>query len=279
MTYRATVVKIFLASPSDTANDRHVVRQAADRWNAEHGEGRQVIFQVVGWETHTSPEFGDEPQAIINRQALDGCDALISLLWTTLGSPTKNAKSGTVEEIYRFAEGGKPVGLFFCDRPLPANVDTTKLGKVRTFRDEHRRDCLYETYTDEPSLDRYVGRWLTRLADDYQTALGARLSATPAKRLTTRLTARLTGSSRSQRIEVRNGGTGDVHDVKLSIPDEVKWLSIMDGDPIAVLRPGEAVKLMCSKHFGGGPQFFDMAIDAVDAEGGAVRTQYSKISN
>ena len=63
-------------------------------WNAEHGEGRQVVFQAVGWETHTTPEFGNEPQAIINRQALDECDVLIGLLWTTLGSPTKTAPSG-----------------------------------------------------------------------------------------------------------------------------------------------------------------------------------------
>ena len=177
-----------------------------------------------------------------------------------------------------FADSGKDVGLFFSSQPLPPDVDVAGVEMVRTFRDENRERCLYETFSDTNELERLLLRWLTRQSDDHAVALGTVLRSTPPLRASSRITARMTGTSRSHRIEVRNAGTIDVHDVTLSIPEEVGWLDL-DAEPIDILRPGDTVKVMCSTHMGGGPSHFDIAIDARDGDGQLIDTQYSKINS
>src|SRR5206468_6654815 len=99
MSYTATVVKVMIASPSDVPQERRLARDVIEEWNAIHAEDRGIVLMPVGWETHSSPEMGDRPQAIINRQLLRNSDLLIAVFWTRLGSPTGAAQSGTVEEI------------------------------------------------------------------------------------------------------------------------------------------------------------------------------------
>ena len=62
------VLKLFLASPSDTGGERKIVRQAVSNWNQSVGIKRGLRIEVVGWETHTSPDHGERPQGIVNRQ-------------------------------------------------------------------------------------------------------------------------------------------------------------------------------------------------------------------
>ena len=57
------------------------------------------MLEPVGWETHSVPELGDRPQAIINRQILRESDLLIAVFWTRIGTATGAHPSGTVEEI------------------------------------------------------------------------------------------------------------------------------------------------------------------------------------
>jgi hypothetical protein len=63
----------------------------------------------VMWERDATPDLGDRPQGIINRQLVDVCDVLIGTFWAKLGTPTSEAESGTAEEIERFIKAGKPV--------------------------------------------------------------------------------------------------------------------------------------------------------------------------
>jgi hypothetical protein len=101
----------------------------------------------VGWESHSSPSMGDRPRAIINRQVLQGCDLLIAVFWTHLGTPTQKSASGTAEEIEEHLAAGKPAMIYFSSAAvIPESVDPKQLKALVRFRENLRKRGLIETY-------------------------------------------------------------------------------------------------------------------------------------
>ncbi len=171
MARAATVYDILIASPGDVARERELVRNVIHNWNVLHGRRRGCVLEPVMWETHSAPEFGDRPQAIINRQIVDTCDALIGVFWTRLGTPTGAGPSGTVEEIERFAGSKKPVMLYFGSRSVDLNqVDAEQLTGLRRFRDDCKSRGLLEEYRDLDELRQKVARALEHLVDSLLAA-------------------------------------------------------------------------------------------------------------
>lgn len=117
MPTQVTLYRLFVASPSDCQKERKIVRQLVADWNAVYGQTHHLFLEPVLWETHAHPELGDRPQAIITRQILNSCDALIGIFRSRLGSPTGIAPSGTVEEIDLFRAARKPILLYFFRPP------------------------------------------------------------------------------------------------------------------------------------------------------------------
>jgi hypothetical protein len=77
MTYQAKVFNIMIASPSDVAAERGLVREIVHEWNPVHAYTCGIILQPIGWETHSSPSMGEHPQQILNDQILVKCDLLV----------------------------------------------------------------------------------------------------------------------------------------------------------------------------------------------------------
>ena len=100
MGYNARVFNVMIASPSDVASERSIVREVIYEWNAIHSEKENIVLLPVGWESHSSPEMG-RPQEIINRQTVDKCDLLVGIFGTRIGTDTGEYDSGTIEEIER----------------------------------------------------------------------------------------------------------------------------------------------------------------------------------
>lgn len=149
MSYNSTVFKVVIASPSDVGAERNIIREVLAEWNAVHSEMRNVVLLPVGWETHSSPEMGDRPQAIINKQILKDCDLLVGVFWTRIGTATGDYPSGTVEEIEEHIKAGKPVMLYFSSAPvLPDSVDADQYAKLKKFKDSCKSRGLLETYSD-----------------------------------------------------------------------------------------------------------------------------------
>lgn len=162
MGYTATVVKVMIASPSDVAQERHLIREALQEWNAINAEDRKVVLMPIAWETHSSPDMGDRPQAIINRQ-LKGCDLLVAVFWTRLGSPTGVAESGTVEEINEHLASGKPAMIYFSAVPVRMDsVDGEQYGRLRAFKEELRQRALIPEYEDLTSFRATFARHLAQ---------------------------------------------------------------------------------------------------------------------
>jgi hypothetical protein len=131
MSYQAEVYKVLIASPSDVQRERDMIRDVIYNWNYAHSEDRQLVLIPVGWETHSAPAMGIHPQEILNKQMKD-CDLLIAVFWTRLGSPTSSSASGTVEEIERRIEKGKPAMIYFSAEPV--RLDSVDPEQYRAFR-------------------------------------------------------------------------------------------------------------------------------------------------
>lgn len=123
------------------------------KWNAINAESKHIVLLPVGWETHAAPESGKTAQEYINEELLDKCDILIGIFWTKLGSPTKIAKSGTVEEIQRHLGERKLAMLYFSTKEIPNYADLKQLKKVREFKKEMRNKSLYGEFSDERDLE------------------------------------------------------------------------------------------------------------------------------
>lgn len=147
MTYNAKVFNIMIASPSDVGAERNIVREVIHEWNAIHSEVRKIVLLPIGWETHLSPEMGSRPQEIINGKILEKCDVLVGVFWTRIGTDTGKYASGTVEEIEKHIQAGKPTMLYFSNKPAhPDSIDQEQYLKLKEFKQSCQSRGIYETY-------------------------------------------------------------------------------------------------------------------------------------
>lgn len=163
MSYNARVLKVMLASPSDVSQERRVARDVVHDWNAIHAEDRGVALMPVGWDTHSSPEMGDSPQTIINKQVLAGCDLLVAIFWARLGSPTGGALSGTVEEIEEHLSRSRPAMIYFSSAPVRLDsVDSEQYSALLEFKTSCRSRGLIEEYDDVAAFREKFARQLAQ---------------------------------------------------------------------------------------------------------------------
>ena len=91
------VLRVFLASPTDLAEERKAAKAMVDRLNSTI---RQIgwTVELLAWEDRL-PGFG-RPQAQINED-VDACDLFLGILWRRWGSPSGSFTSGFEEEFKR----------------------------------------------------------------------------------------------------------------------------------------------------------------------------------
>jgi hypothetical protein len=147
MSYDAKVFNVMIASPGDVASERNIIREVIYEWNIVHSQVRRIVLLPVGWESHSSPEMGKRPQEIINKQILDKCDLLVGVFWTRIGTSTGKYLSGTVEEIEKHIDAGKPTMLYFSGQPAHlASVVPEQYEKLTEFRTSCQSRGLYVQY-------------------------------------------------------------------------------------------------------------------------------------
>src|SRR5258708_40168340 len=110
--------RVFIASPSDLAEERKTLRVVVDYINSICSKETAWRVELLGWED-TLPGAG-RPQELINAD-LDKADLFIGCLWQRWGSISgKHGKTGFEEEfdrsLERRAKDGSPeMWLFFKD--------------------------------------------------------------------------------------------------------------------------------------------------------------------
>jgi hypothetical protein len=118
MPFDAKVFRVLIASPGDVREERNVIPEIINEWNAVSAEQAKSILMPVKWETHSAPLLGNRSQAIINEQFVKDCDLLVGVFWTRIGTHTGLSVSGTAEEIEQFVAQNKPVMLYFSQLPV-----------------------------------------------------------------------------------------------------------------------------------------------------------------
>ena len=168
MSYTATTFNVMIASPGDVASERAIVRDVVYEWNAVHSSSRKVVLLPIGWETHSSPEMGAPPQAIINKQVLTKCDLLVGVFWTRIGTPTERHLSGTVEEIEEHIAAGKPAMLYFSSQPVALDtVDIDQIQRLKKFKESCQSRGLYESYDSHGDFKEKFYRHLQLKVNDH----------------------------------------------------------------------------------------------------------------
>lgn len=148
MAYDSKVYRVLIATPSDVEEEREIITNAIQNWNDLYSFSKKVVLLPLKWETHTAPDYGERPQEIINKAIVDDCDILVGCFWTRIGSPTGEEESGTIEEIKRVSESGKPVMLYFSKKGKdPSTIDLEQLRKLNDFKDSIKSKALIEEYS------------------------------------------------------------------------------------------------------------------------------------
>ena len=91
----------FVGSPGDTKPEREVLERVIQDVNdGVLCADKRVNIRLVRWERHAWPGFGDDAQDVVNR-IIPKFDLFICIFRGRLGTPTRRADSGTVEEFER----------------------------------------------------------------------------------------------------------------------------------------------------------------------------------
>ena len=176
---RSNTVKIFLASPSDVAEERETLAALVREVNdvlAFLAPDNPLRLELMRFETHVFPDIG-HAQAVINRQIPQDYDIFIGVMWKRFGSPTSAAGSGTVEEFERAQtrreETGRPTIMFyFCDEPFapPRGDDLAQFNQVAAFRDKMEQTGYVLNYPERARFRDYVRSGLLRAVADIMRA-------------------------------------------------------------------------------------------------------------
>ena len=147
------IIKCFIASPGDTAEERNICEKVFDEINSGIGVPYEFMLQSLRWEADVHPGIGDDGQAVINQQIDGEYDLFIGIMYTKFGTPTKRAGSGTEEEFNNAYERAlklknMEIMFYFNDSPInPSKIDLTQYQKVVAFRNNVvAQKCMYSMY-------------------------------------------------------------------------------------------------------------------------------------
>ena len=109
------VLKVFLASPSDLAEERASAQTLVPKINSLLRDRLGAYIDLIVWEDER-PRVG-RPQSMINRH-VGACDLFIGALWESWGQPTGEYSSGFEEEFQlaldSYQRSGRPdIALYF----------------------------------------------------------------------------------------------------------------------------------------------------------------------
>ena len=108
---------------------------------------------------------------MINRTIVDQCDLLLGIFWTRIGTETGDAASGTIEEIMRVAQAGKPVMLYFSKVPIdPDALDLDQVARLKAFKDRIYANALTESYKSAIDFRDKLAKQLELRVRDLQKA-------------------------------------------------------------------------------------------------------------
>jgi Domain of unknown function (DUF4062) len=156
-------LKVLIASPSDTSEERAIAVQVIHQLNNLHGSEEGFLLHPWLWEEDSYSALGIDAQDVINRQ-LGEYDIFLGIMNTRFGSPTHRADSGTEEEFDRALDKywNRPdkVRILFYFRNSKVNfldLDPVQALRVHEFRAAIRtQGLLAKDYISTEQFRGYV---------------------------------------------------------------------------------------------------------------------------
>lgn len=143
-----TLYKLLISCPGDVTEEIELINDSVNRFNEFYSDELGITIQTKHWSKSSYAQSGGKPQALLNEQFINDCDAAVAVFWTRFGSPTDKYGSGTEEEIELMLEAGKQVFMYFSDKPIsPSQNDHEGFQKIKEFRDKYKDKGIYSTYT------------------------------------------------------------------------------------------------------------------------------------
>lgn len=261
MSFEARVLTVLIASPGDVKDARKAVEDTILSWNRDRARQERVVLLPLRWEIDAVPSLADDAQGVINKQLVDESDVVVALFHSRLGAPTERADSGTAEEIERALSNDSLVHVYFSRMPLPPDLDTDELERLRSFKEQLQGKGLLGDYA---SLEDLTAKVRTALEADV-----AQLVAPPGDEATTgsavlRATyefdrepssdskGRMKYSTKRERLLVQNIGTANAEAVKVNIQPVGRGEapSFILQDPIECIPPNGSVNIHLLMHMG-----------------------------
>lgn len=165
--YNATVIEIFLASPTDIKEERKIVHDIIEEWNIANSNKYKIILKTLRWEKNVYSSLGNHPQDEINEQILKKADLLIGIFWTRLGSATESHESGTIEEISKHIELEKPAMIYFSNAAInPSTIDNEQYQKVQSFKNSINKKGIYFEYDNLQKFEELIRNQLALMINN-----------------------------------------------------------------------------------------------------------------
>lgn len=179
MARQETILSVFVASPNDVDEERNrleeVIRELNTTWSQDLG----IRLELVRWETHAYPSFGEDAQAVINEQIPNDFDLFVGMMWYRFGTPTGRAGSGTVEEFQRAKKrfdtnpNDLQLMIYFKDAPAPiapSKLNHEQLAEVAKFRSGLGDEGgLYWTFQTVDDFEKLIRLHLSRQVQGWRS--------------------------------------------------------------------------------------------------------------
>ena len=166
---QGNIYKVFLASPSDTKDERIIVEKIIAEINGTLGEHHNFIVKLLKWESDSYPDFGIDGQDVINKELGSDYDIFIGIMWKKFGTPTNRAESGTEEEFTRAYDKFKTdknlkIMFYFNTAPIPQNqLDLEQFKKVKLFKEKFSDlGGYYWHYESLENFEKYLRQHLQK---------------------------------------------------------------------------------------------------------------------
>ena len=148
----ARIIRVFVSSPGDVAEERKVLSEIVDSINRTDGQVGGFRLELFRWEDDVVPQIGPKPQQVVDGQMV-AYDIYLGIMSTRFGTPAGRYGSGTEKEykdaLKNWKEAGAPwITFYFNDQPtLSSNpADVEQYLKVCQFRQRMQKQGLYATY-------------------------------------------------------------------------------------------------------------------------------------
>lgn len=245
-------VKIFLASPSDVPTERGYVEQVIKDINDTIASSQDIVFEIV----HSGkayPGLGKDGQTVLNKQIgrMKEYKLFVGIMFNRIGTKTKRAISGTVEEFHRATRSlkdNKQPDIWFYFRKQNTKLDNKKeleqQKQVRDFEKRIQSKALTHSYVQpcnfRDQFRKHMLLWLSELVSKTFKSRAAnssrsrksstkRTNSQPPKISTsTTATSRKKTSSTTPKKKRVSAGSGSTTRTIRSISSSGAWVMLND---------------------------------------------------